>query len=92
VESISFDVLDKHIEEGRKGDANRCPVALALLDTGYQRVGVFNYSIRLATLAALWRTPILPVELEQFIYSFDKHGKKYIQPRSFIIDIQKIRV
>ena len=86
MEIISFDVLDKHLEEGRKGNANQCPVALALLDMGLQKVGVFNHSLNFCT-AASWRAPILPIDLEEFISSFDKHGYKYVQPRSFTIDV-----
>jgi hypothetical protein len=94
IKEISFSILDEHLVNGRRGNANQCAVSLALRESGYKKVGVFDYHFNFTDVdGTLWKSFYLPETLRVFIKLFDKVGPYnniLVKPASFTVEVQKI--
>ena len=81
-------VEQKHIDNGRTKSTNCCPVALALIDSGFQHVHVmsFGYYVNKAREdEAFW---FHPAEVNEFISNFD--NERRVLPFEFILDEERL--
>ena len=74
-------VLQEHIDNGKPGDANYCPIALAFKDAGYSPVVVTEMKIHFKMDGFVYTMPVI-LEVEQFIFgnyieNFQPNNKKY---------------
>lgn len=71
-------VTQKHIKNGKNGDREFCPIALALMDKGSQCVTVLHKSCYLNG-----HSYRLPIVAREFILKFDRDQK--VEPFEFNI-------
>ncbi len=70
---------------------NRCAVALALVEKGFEQVSVSNYSFAYTYEGERWVGFPLPVKMEEFIREYDRN-KKNVGPESFVVEVLKVGV
>jgi hypothetical protein len=81
-------VTQKHINKGIREERDSCPVALALLDNGFDFVSVDQISID-------WRinnnavNVASPRSVARFVTKFDKLGKKAVKPFNFKLNVEE---
>lgn len=83
-----IEVTQKHIDEGKRGEANTCAVALALTDaTGYSAsVGTFSGTLfKIDRLSGVVADFDLPKPVTKWIKAFDSGST--VTPMSFEIDL-----
>lgn len=67
---ISIQVTSKHIELGRRGECDRCPIALALIDAGFDKPMVTDEFVR-----ASGRYYALERKIFHWIHDYDDDKK-----------------
>lgn len=79
---ITINVDAYHIEQGRSGEYNRCPIALALFEQGFREINVDEDFVRLQ-----WGNTLLeftpPREMKLFIDDFDHF--RPVKPSTFVL-------
>lgn len=78
---MKIKVTRKHIEDGVRHTADRCPIALALKDFGFATYGMVR--VNLGSIEVCGATVSTPRKARQFITAFDK-GKK-VRPFTLVI-------
>ena len=64
-------VTEDHIVRGVQKSASRCPVALALLDCGYDLATVTEKDITASPVHGVWYWGPTPPEAAEFVAQFD---------------------
>lgn len=84
---VKVKVLKKHIKAGKRFCSGKCPVALALLDAGFQRVSVESYTIAATTRRGKQTTVVAktPPSASSFIHSF--YTKRAVEPFTFELTV-----
>ena len=77
--TLKIQVTGKDIKNGKRGDCNKCPIALAV---GRKTGGWASVSDDILTLRGVYS---VPEEVNYFTEDFD-HGKK-VKPFSFVMRI-----
>ena len=90
---MKIQVTQKHIDEGRIVDSERCPVALAVKDVIWD--GVFcHVSVTTEQITLSYKAPYvkevypLPKEAMKFISMFDNIPTKGVEPFEFDLPIK----
>ena len=72
---LLINVTQDHINKGSRGQCRNCPIALALLDNGFENVAVFEGVIDTYHKEYGYWYYYIPPELQEIINNYDKTGK-----------------
>jgi len=81
---VTIRVTQEHIVRGKRADCGKCPVALAVLDSGFQSVRVDGCSVQAYNSFGL-RKRQLPLAVEQWVCRFDFGA--HVEPFEFNLDL-----
>ena len=80
---LSVDITEKHIKDGVRKDASKCPIALAITECGLFDVHVSNLDIYAYADKAMTKPLHASMSFKESKFAFDFDDKKKIQPFSF---------
>lgn len=99
--NVKVRVTRKHINKGAQGECSLCPVALALIDAGFQKVSVGAGDIDVAASRGklvqvigydlnnnfIDNAPDVRDTVESFVEAFDTYGPVAVKPFSFTLPV-----
>jgi hypothetical protein len=77
-------ITQKHINKGKRRDFNFCPVAIALVDSGFGFAFVVSGGITVMGHKGI----SAPRSVNSFLYKFDSKGKKAVKPFNFYLKLE----
>lgn len=82
------EVTEDHIARGVQKSASRCPVALALMDLGYDLATVTEMDMTASPMDGVWLHGETPTQAAEFIAQFDADARA-VGPMRFYCNLRK---